>query len=305
MPLDLDRLLVPETPDVLIATSPDVVVNSALGEQTQRPLQSSEELDRDPRCLPTDNLAPKLNERETSNVELKKTMEQLEAAQQQTRLLASALEAAADGIVISDRTGSIVWVNRAFSKLSGYTLEEVVGRNPRFLKSGQHDKASYRDLWSTILTGRVWQGEMVNRRKDGSFYPEAMTITPLMDASAQITHFIAIKQDITNLKRAEDEIRTLNAQLEQRVAARTAELQAANKELETFSYSVSHDLRAPIRHIAGYVRLLLEGSGPLLDENGRQLLATITESARRMGDLIDDLLGFCRTGRSAIDRKST
>jgi light-regulated signal transduction histidine kinase (bacteriophytochrome) len=110
----------------------------------------------------------------------------------------------------------------------------------------------------------------------------------------------ALETDITERKHAEDEIHRLNAELEQRVIERTAQLQAANEELEAFSYSVSHDLRAPLRHVTGFVALLEKGAGPSLSEKNLQHLTTISQSAKRMGDLIDDLLAFSRLGQSEV-----
>jgi len=120
------------------------------------------------------------------------------------RLERAALEVAANAIVITDREGTIEWANGAFSHLTGYSLDETVGRNPRDLvKSEKHDQGFYRALWETILAGRVWRGEITNRTKDGREYIEDMTITPVPDAAGAITHFIAIKQDITARKHAE------------------------------------------------------------------------------------------------------
>ncbi len=119
-------------------------------------------------------------------------------------LQSAALTAAANGIVITNGDGTIVWVNPAFTNLTGYTAAEAVGRNPRDLvKSGQQKREVYRQLWETILAGCVWTGELVNRRKDGSLYPEEQTITPVRDANGAIAHFIAIKQDLTERKQAE------------------------------------------------------------------------------------------------------
>lgn len=130
------------------------------------------------------------------------------------RLQATALEAAADGIVITDPQGIIEWVNPAFTRLTGYTFEEVRGQNPGVLKSGQHDQAFYMTLWSTLKSGRVWHGETINRRKDGTFYTEEQTIAPVIDRAGQITNFVAIKHDITARKRAEDAQQRLIAILE-------------------------------------------------------------------------------------------
>lgn len=125
-------------------------------------------------------------------------------AERQLRLQTSALEAAASGILITDRNGRILWVNPAFTRLSGYGADEVIGRTPAMLKSGRHDQRFYEELWQTIIGGRTWQGELVNRRKDGSLYHEEMTITPIRGADGQIQNFIAIKQDISGRKASEE-----------------------------------------------------------------------------------------------------
>ena len=125
------------------------------------------------------------------------------------RLQATALEAAANPILISRRDGTIIWVNNAFEQLSGYARDEALGRSTSLLKSGQQSPAFFKDMWQTILAGQKWRGELVNRRKDGSFYHEEMTITPVKNAAGDITHFIAIKLDITERKTAEEQIRRL------------------------------------------------------------------------------------------------
>ncbi|MCC8998347.1 MAG: EAL domain-containing protein [Candidatus Contendobacter sp.] len=143
-------------------------------------------------------------------LERKKTWTIQAEAEAALRLQSTALQAAANAIIITDRDGVIQWVNRAFSTLTGYTLIEAVGKNPcDLVRSGRHDKEFYKSLWDTILSGRVWCGELTNRRKDGSFYPEEQTITPVRDGQGQISHFIAIKQNITERKMAEAEIHNL------------------------------------------------------------------------------------------------
>jgi diguanylate cyclase (GGDEF)-like protein/PAS domain S-box-containing protein len=124
--------------------------------------------------------------------------------EKQSRLQSAALEAAANAITITDRHGTIVWVNHAFTTMTGYSKEEALGKNPRLWKSGEQPESYYAKLWSTISSGEVWQGEIVNRRKDGTTYTEEMTITPVIQdvGNAADTHFVAIKQNITERKRS-------------------------------------------------------------------------------------------------------
>jgi two-component system NtrC family sensor kinase len=135
-------------------------------------------------------------------------------AEQTTRLQTAALESAASGVLISDRNGQIQWVNPAFTRLTGYSAEETLGKTPRILKSGKQPPAFYEELWATILRGEMWNGEIVNRQKDGSLYHEEMTITPVHSANGTLNHFVAIKQNITERKRAEEELRFKTALLE-------------------------------------------------------------------------------------------
>jgi len=118
-------------------------------------------------------------------------------------LQVEALAVAANPVVISDRVGTILWVNPAFETLTGYTSQEAVGRDTSLLKSGSNSPALYKEMWETILAGKIWRGELVNRRKDGSLYEEEMTITPVRTGGAEVTHFIAIKLDITERRRAQ------------------------------------------------------------------------------------------------------
>jgi diguanylate cyclase (GGDEF)-like protein/PAS domain S-box-containing protein len=119
-------------------------------------------------------------------------------------LQVAAAEATANAILITNRRGIVVWANHAFETLTGYTVAEVVGQNPRVLKSGQTPQCVHAEMWGTIMEGRVWRGELVNRRKDGSLYHEEMTITPLAGVSGEIEHFVAVKQDITKRKQTEE-----------------------------------------------------------------------------------------------------
>jgi len=135
-------------------------------------------------------------------------------AEKQRRIQSAALEAAANGIIITDRRGTIEWCNPAFSRMTGYSAGEVLGQCPRILKSGQHGPDFYRQLWETIRAGQVWHGELINRRKEGAQYTEEQTITPVLDEQGNISHFIAIKQDVTERKRDEEAIRLHAARAE-------------------------------------------------------------------------------------------
>ena len=131
-------------------------------------------------------------------------------ADERLQLQAAALEAAANAIVITDSHGAILWANPAFTTMTGYSKEEVLGKNPHVLKSGKHPESYYANLWSTISSGKVWQGEIVNRRKDGTTYTEEMSITPVNQCGGNAeTKYVAIKQDITERKAAEERVQFL------------------------------------------------------------------------------------------------
>src|SRR5689334_6041836 len=114
-----------------------------------------------------------------------------------SEVLQAALESSANAIVFTDKDATILWANPAFSRMTGYALDEVRGRHARILKSGAHRDEFYAELWRTILSGQAWHGEMTNRRKDGSLYTEESTITPISHGTGCISYFIAIKRDVT------------------------------------------------------------------------------------------------------------
>ncbi len=122
----------------------------------------------------------------------------------QMKVHLAALESAANGIIITDTRGVVEWVNPGFTRLTGYTSHEIVGRSLKILSSGVHDPEFFRSMWSSILAGNVWHNEVINRRKDGTFYTEEMTITPVLDDQNRIVRFVAVKQDITGRKQLEE-----------------------------------------------------------------------------------------------------
>lgn len=129
-------------------------------------------------------------------------------------LQSTALECAANAIVITDANGRILWVNRAFSESTGYALQDVMGKNPRILKSGKQDNGFYENMWATILSGKVWRDTIVNRRKDGGLIREDLTITPIQNNDGKVTHFVAIKQDISERLRAAEALRQSEERLQ-------------------------------------------------------------------------------------------
>ena len=170
----------------------------------------------------------------------------LKSSEVQLRLLSGALEAAANGIVITDRDGRIDWANAALTQLTGYTREEIIGQHTSLFNSGSQSTDYYEEMWQTILNGDVWMGEIINQRKDGSTYIEEMTITPVVNYQNEITHFIAIKQDVSDRIQAEFEYRNRVTSLEliSQVGRRTTAIleldellnQAVHLISDTFSY---------------------------------------------------------------------
>jgi PAS domain S-box-containing protein len=224
-------------------------------------------------------------------------------AEEKLTRLATAVEQSGDSIVITDTDGNIQYVNPAFEQITGYSSDEVIGKNPRFLKGGKASTESYQNLWATITSGSQWTGHFTNKKKDGTLFEEEATISPVRDGIGQIVSYVAVKRDVTERRRSEEAIRRLNETLEERVADRTAELEAANKELEAFSYSVSHDLRAPLRHINGFSQALLEDYSDKLDDGGKSYLTEVRNASQEMAQLIDDVLQLARVTRSEMRRE--
>jgi len=163
------------------------------------------------------------------------------------------------------------------------------------------DRAPTVAAWeAAVASGSDFRVEFRIRRHDGEYRWFDTQAVQLRDAGGHTVKWFGSNTDMTERKQAEEEIRQFNAELEQRVRERTAQLQAANQELEAFSYSVSHDLRAPLRHVQGYVDMLGREAEGRLSDQGRRYMKTITDASREMGVLIDDLLAFARMGRSEM-----
>lgn len=196
-----------------------------------------------------------------------------QAKAERMRLMA-AIEQVGDGIVMTDTKGIIQFVNPAFKRMTGYHDEEIVGQHPRILRSGKQDKLFYRTLWETISNGKTWTGRMVNKRKDGSFYTVATTISPVLDASERIVNYVAVQRDIT------DNLRLAN------------QLQQAHKmeAIGLLAGGVAHDFNNMLGVILGYAEVALLHAAP--DPSLRANLEEIIKAARRSAEITRQLLTF-------------
>lgn len=207
-------------------------------------------------------------------------------------------EYAPDGIVIADAKGTYLDANASICGMLGRTRQEIIGMTAADIVMPA-EMPHIGPALDVINSKSDYYREWRFRRKDGSSFEAEVIATAMPDGN-----LLALIRDITLRKAAEAEIQRLNAQLEQRVIERTAQLESANKELESFSYSVSHDLRSPLRAIDGFSEALEQECGESLSLEGKGYLQTIRQGSQRMGALIDDLLAFSRLGRQSITKRS-
>jgi PAS domain S-box-containing protein len=214
---------------------------------------------------------------------------------------ATVFHASPDGIMIARaEDGLILDLNESFQRMFGYSREEAVGRTVLELGFWAFPERRARFVAEVRARGMVSGYEFVMRTKAGALR-DMTTSTVLIDIGG-VPCLISVSRDVTDRLRAEEEIRNLNVTLEQRVRDRTAELEEAVREMESFSYSISHDLRAPLRAIAGYAKIVEEDYAAAIDAEGKRLLDRIAGGAIRMGELIDDLLDFSRIGRADLKK---
>ena len=233
--------------------------------------------------------------------ELRETTDKLEIEVAERNRQASLLNLTHDTIFVRDMGDIITYWNRGAQELYGWMAEDAIGRRPRDLLQTIFP-APLEEINANLLRNGRWEGDLVHTKRDGAKLTVASRWALQRDEHGQPTAILETNNDITERNRAQEEILKLNEQLEQRVNERTRDLEAVNKELEAFAYSISHDLRAPLRHMSGYAELLQKHVFSLLDEKGDRYLATIRESAKRMGELIDDLLTFSRIGRAETQK---
>jgi PAS domain S-box-containing protein len=233
--------------------------------------------------------------------------------EEQVRKLSRAVEQIPLTVVITNLEGNIEYANPYTFHSTGYTQEELLGKNPKVLKSGETTLEEYQHLWGNITHGKEWKGIFHNRKKDGTYYWERATIGPIMNDDGVITHYIAIKEDITERKRIQDELKDLNLHLEEKIKERTLDLenanvslinankeaQEANKAKIDFLSKMSHELRTPMNSILGFGQLLQMGELTPVQEKGVQ---HILDSGKHLLNLINEVLDISRieSGRISI-----
>ncbi len=209
-----------------------------------------------------------------------------------SHLLYTALEQSASSIVITDLEGEIEYVNKATCLMTGYSRNELLGKNPRVLKSDEHDPAFYADIWGTITSGKTWRGRICNRRKDGVLYWGEVFISPILNRTETITHYLAIKNDITERLVMEHELRKALVQAE-----------AANQAKSEFLANMSHEIRTPMNAVIGMSRLALESK---LTKEQSNLISSVYSSAAGLLALLNDILDLSKieAGQLTLENSS-
>jgi PAS domain S-box-containing protein len=222
--------------------------------------------------------------------------------------LSKGIEQSPTSIVITDLNGNIEFINPKFTDSSGYSFSEVNGKNSSILKSGHTSVNEYQILWQTITNGGIWHGELLNKKKNGELYWEEAIIGPIKDKHQRITHFIGIKQDISNRKKIEEELKAEKNSLTKRVDERTADLSKLNAELskavrmkDEFLANMSHELRTPLNSILGLSEVLQDGIYGQLNPNQVKSLKTIEDSGRHLLALINDILDVAKVEAGKVE----
>jgi PAS domain S-box-containing protein len=222
--------------------------------------------------------------------------------------LAQAVEQSPESIVITNLEAEIEYVNQAFLHISGYKREEVIGQNPRFLKSGQTNPETYIAMWDALTRGRPWKGELWNRKKDGSEFIEMAHLAPIKSPAGDITHYLAVKEDITEKKRLAEELDAHRQHLETLVESRTSELVAARYEAERlaqvkseFLANMSHEIRTPLNAILGFSQI---GMRDNIGRKARETFARILDSSQLLQGIVDEILDYSKmeAGKLTIEK---
>jgi PAS domain S-box-containing protein len=201
--------------------------------------------------------------------------------------VSEAVEQSPASVVITDKKGTIEYINPTFCEITGYTAEEAIGQNPRLLKSGGLPESYYKDLWDTIIAGRTWKGDFINRKKSGEEFWESASISPIKNDDGEITHFVGVKQDITERKHMEEELITAKQAADD-----------ANKAKGDFLANMSHEIRTPMNAVIGMAHLALKTD---LTIKQRDYLNKIQSSANSLLGIINDILDFSKIEAGKMD----
>ncbi len=220
------------------------------------------------------------------------------AAEEQLRKLSLAIEQSPESVVITNLAAEIEYVNEAFLHATGFSRAEAIGHNPRFLNSGKTPRATFDDLWQAMRQGRPWKGEFINRRRNGSEFVEFAIITPLRQPDGRISHYVAVKEDISEKKRLGAELDAHRHHLEELVAERTVQLAAAKQTAESanqaksiFLANMSHEIRTPMNAIVGLTHLLQRDG---VTSAQAERLDKIDNAARHLLAIINDILDLSK-----------
>jgi len=197
--------------------------------------------------------------------------------EEQLKLISRSVEQNPVGILITDAKGIIEYTNPAFTQITGYAFEEVKRENPSILQSGEHSKAFYKELWDTILNGRDWEGEFHNKKKNGEYYWEQAVISPIVNEEGKITHFVGIKEDVTEKKRIFEDLKQAKEKAEESDSLKTA-----------FLANMSHEIRTPMNGILGFTNLLMDPD--LTSEEKDQYIEFVHKGGQRMMNTVNDIV---------------
>ncbi|HNX76272.1 MAG TPA: CHASE domain-containing protein [Candidatus Rifleibacterium sp.] len=218
-------------------------------------------------------------------------LQQLFKSARSMELLTRAIDTSASIIVITDSSGTIEYVNSEFTKVTGYGREEAIGKNPRLLKSGLQGEAFYSELWNTITSGKPWTGRFCNKRRTGDLYWESAQISPVADSTGKITHFIAVKEDIS------DSLATQLAFEKAKIAAEAASIAKGE-----FLANMSHEIRTPMNAVIGYTHLARKSGN---HDKVREYLEKILDAGNNVLDLINQILDFSKIEAGKLNLEST
>ncbi len=209
-------------------------------------------------------------------------------AEEESKKLSKAIEQSPETVIITDKFGTIEYVNPTFEKLTGYSSIEAIGQNPHLLKSNHHDQDYYKTLWATILNGNTWYGEFLNKKKNGELYWERASISPIINEKNETTHFVAVKEDITNDKQL-----LADLQMAKEKAEESDRLKSA------FLLNISHEMRTPMNSILGFTELLTQPG--LSGEVQQKYLSKVKGSCRRLLNTVTDLIEISKVETHQLD----